>query len=299
MSRAVLLGTGAFPPILRLWLETYRKWQNEVDKLYIAVDNWNIPEARGYFLNLIKEFPNAVILENTRGWPDSYADAYKQSKEDNFLIMHDDTFVYKKGIVDNYFKIAEQGEVVTQKHEIYSPVDIVNAVLGKKYNWNSPPYSFLLYFLFISRQNLEKTSLNFNGIGWKKGDDIPLLGIENATDGIAGDTGFLLGLELFEKQVPFHWIPDRSGWVHLQNTGNTIPLWFTQDIDARAWDLKVEEARLAWLYEMMRTESFDEIPEFKKKCEDILKKVVLKCGSDIDMIEKIADNFHQLLYDKL
>lgn len=297
MSRAVLLGTGAFPPILRLWLETYRKWQNEVDRLYIAVDNWNVPEARPYFLNLIKEFPNAVIMENTRAWPDSYADAYKQSKEDNFLILHDDTFVYKEGVVDKYFKIAEQGKVVTQKHEIYSPQDRVNEAITKKYGWNFPPYSFLLYFLFISRQNLEKTSLNFNGIGWVKGDNIPLLGIENAPVGIAGDTGFLFGLELFEKQVPFHWLLSREGWLHLQNTGNTIPLWFIQNIDARDWDLKIEEARLAWLYEMMRTESFDEIPEFKKKCEDIFKKVILKCGADMNKIKQMADGFRKTLYE--
>lgn len=327
-KRAVLLGTGAFPPLLRLWLEMFKKWQDEVDALYIAVDRYSEPSTRDYIIALVKEFPKAKLMEGTSMWPNSYTDAYKASSEDAFLIMHDDTFVHKKGVVDKYFKIAGEGKVVTPMHGIYEPASIVNEALIKKYDWtiDKAPFSFLLYFLFITRDNLEKTSLDFNGIGWQKGDNIPLLGIEDAPASIAGDTGFITALELFEKHVPFYEIPRSEtaglsheqrdiipllieqmknkenifgeGWLHLQNTGNTIPLWFTQDLETRVWSNKIEEVRLSWMYEMMRTESYEEIPEFKKRADDIFNAVVLRCGADIDRIKTIADIFHILLYQE-
>jgi hypothetical protein len=324
MTRAVILGTGAFPPILRLWLEMYKKWQDEVDKVYIAIDNWNVPEARDYFINLIKEFPNVEILENLTGWPNSYGDAILRSEEDCYLIMHDDTLVYQKGIVDKYFQIAERGKVVTQKHEIYAPPDIINSAIAKKYRWTDPPFSFLLYFLFISAENLQKTSLNFNGIGWKKGDRVPLLGIDSLPADTAADTGFILAMELFDKKVPFHYIPRsetaglasiddkigvlaslkenkqgifKEGWLHLQNTGNTIPLWFKNYNNASAWDAKTEEVRLAWFLEMIRTDTWEAMPAFAKKQEEVFKLVLERCHADIEKIRKIADIFHKLLYE--
>ena len=238
--------------------------------------------------------------------------------------MHDDTLIHKKGVVDKYFKIAEAGKVATPMHGIYEPREIVDKAINEKYGWDNPPYSFLLYFLFISRENLEKTSVNFNGIGWQKGDDIPLLGIKNAPVSIAGDTGWILGLELFEKGVEIcpiprsetanlaweqedivslltNWMAKKEnifaeGWLHLQNTGNTIPLWFSQDISAREWHKNLEEPRLAWMFEMMHTESFDNIPEFKKRAQKIFEGVLLRCGGNIRRIAAIADIYHQLLY---
>lgn len=324
-KRAVILGTGAFPLILRLWLENLKKWQDEVDIVYMAIDNWSIPSTRDYIFKLSKQFPKVKILEELRGWPNSYTDVIKQSKEDLFLIMHDDAFVYQKGVVDKYFKIAEEGRVVTQRHGIYEPSIIVDEALQKKYNWtnDTSPYSFLLYFLFISRFNLEKTNIDFNGIGWRVGDDIPLLGIKNAPVSIAGDTGFILALELFEKQVPFHFIPrsetsgliqekdpirfliqqmkDKegifaNGWLHLQNTGNTIPLWFKSDLDAHPWYGNIEKIRLAWMYTMLQFD-YSEIPDFKQLADNIFNGVMLRCGLDIEEIKTISNIFQILLYD--
>ena len=104
MKRAVLLGTGAFPPILRLWLEMFKKWQDEVDVAYIAVDHWISLEVKDYIFKLVKQFNKVKLIDikvkdPTIRWPNSYNIAFKESKEDSFLIMHDDTFVYKKGLV--------------------------------------------------------------------------------------------------------------------------------------------------------------------------------------------------------
>lgn len=288
-TRVVLLGTGAFPPILRLWLETVKIWQNEVDKIYIAVDEAN--KVSDELKKFCKKFPKIVIIEGCRGWPNSYNDAYEASKEDLFLIMHDDTLVYEKGLLDRYFRIAEKGKVAVPMHQIYEPAHIVNAALLKKYGWDNPPYSFLLYFLFISRKNLKKTTINFNGIGWLKDEAIPLLGIESAPEGIAGDTGFLLGLELFEKQVPIYPILNREGWLHIQNVGNTIPLWFKEDLDSREWNLKYEEARLTWLYLMLKLLGKDNYWE-------IFKKVREKCNADYGKIVKMANILNNKLFGR-
>lgn len=321
--RSVLLGTNAFPPIIRLYMEMFKVWQDEVDELIIAVDTWSEPSTRDWVINLIKKFPKARLMEGTKGWPNSYTDAYKQSKADTFLIMHDDTLVHKKSVVTKHFEMAESGAVAVPFHGTYEPKELVDKAISKKYGGlNLSSYSFLLYFLFISREDLEKTSIDFNGIGWQKGDNIPLLGIKDAPQSIAGDTGWIIALELFEKFVPFYSIPrsetaglggkniiseliemmkDKkgifgNGWLHLQNTGNTIPLWFKEDIDARKWNLEHEEVRLAWLYEMMQTDTYEEIPEFKKRMHDIFNVIVLKCGADIDRIKTLSNIFHILLY---
>lgn len=249
-KRAVLLGTGAFPIILRLWFENLRKWQEEVDVIYVAIDHYGVPSTRDYIIKLAKQYPKVKLLEGVSGWPNSYADAFKQSKEDVFLIMHDDTYIYSSGIIDDYFLLVESGKVVVPLHEIYSPSDVVNDALNKKYDNMFKIYSFLLYFLFISKENLNKTSVNFNGVGYPAGKYEPLLGTAPEV-AVAGDTGFILALELFDKKVPFQIIPrsetaylqgeekpvnkliqqmkDKegifsNGWLHLQNTGNTIPL---------------------------------------------------------------------------
>lgn len=328
MKRAVLLGTAAFPPIIRLWMDMFKTWQDEVDVAYLAVDHWYDRSVRDFIYRLASQFPKIVLLDVkmrdvTIGWPNSYNEAFRNSKEDVFLIMHDDTLVYKKGVVSKYFDMAQQGTVAAPSIGIYEPRDIVDAAIQAKYGWNDSPYSFLLYFLFISRENLEKTSMDFNVKGWNVGDDIPLLGIKNSPTTVGGDTGFLLGLELFDKHVPFYriprsetaslsfqqenvislliqWMKDKEhifkeGWLHLQNTGNTIPLWFTQDLDSREWHKNIEKVRLAWLYTMMQFD-YIEIPEFNKRLHDVFSGVMLRCGLEIDEIQTISNIFHILLY---
>ncbi len=318
MKRAVIVGTGAFLPILNLWLETTRIWQDEVDKIYVAEASFIVRNDKEEIRNLCKKFPKVVLMENCNKWPESYADAYKVSKEDNFLIMHDDTLVYEKGIIDKYFKIAESGEVAVPKHQIYEPALTINEYLIKKYGWKieDAPFSFLLYFLFISRENLEKTTLNFGGIGWNVGDDIPLLGVTNSPTTVGGDTGFLLGLELFEKKIPFHFIKRsdtailtyandsletlkkwrdnkeeifKEGWLHMYNTGNSIPTWYYQDISQREWDRKLEEMRLVWLNVMLQL--LDK-PEYWK----VFQKVREKCGIKEERISEMADILNNLLF---
>jgi len=131
-----------------------------------------------------------------------------------------------------------------------------------------------------------------------------------------------LGLELFEKQVPFHFIPRsetsglvqelnpirflieqmkdkqgifKHGWLHLQNTGNTIPLWFKQDIDAHPWHGNIEKIRLAWMYTMLQFD-YSEIPDFKYQADEIFKGVMVRCGLDIEEIKIISNIFQILLY---
>lgn len=316
--RAIFLGSSAFPPIIRLWLETAKIWQDEVDKIYIAVDYPN--KIDDDTRKLCKEFPKIVLLENTTKWPGSYNDAYKASREDTFLIMHDDTLVYRKGVLDKYFKLAEEGKVAVPTHQIYEPASVINEYLIKRYGFKieDAPFSFLLYFLFISRENLEKTTMDFNGKGWNIGDDISLLGVTNSPTTVGGDTGFLLSLELFENKVPFYnikrsdtailsyaedslealkkWRDNneeifKEGWLHIYNTGNSIPTWYTADLDDREWDGKLEEMRLVWLYLMLKLLG-------KPKYWKVWEKVRRKCDIDYDRIFEMANILNNLLFGK-
>lgn len=276
MTRSVLLASGIYPLIIRYWLENLKLWEHRIDKVYIAVEKKTDLHYLSYLKEKTKDNPKIVIVENCNPWPDSYADAFKASKEDLFIIMHDDTYIYDPNIVDEYFVLAEEGKVVTPLHEMYSPKPKIETMLRQKYpgifplvtrvqkgnigSWEG--FSFLLYLVFISRKNMDKTTLNFNG--WESPTYKESLG--------AADTGFQFMLDLLDKKVEIYPIPrydpENTGgpYIHLQNIGNTIPSLLNdeQPLDPN-WDMNILKSKLDWIDKFMSVDDYHEIPEFKEK----------------------------------
>lgn len=280
MSRAVLLASGIYPLIIRYWIENLKTWEHKIDKVYIAVEHKANPLYLYYFKKVVNDDPKIVVLENCSGWPNSYVDAFRASKEDLFLIMHDDVYIYDPDILDKYFSLAEAGKVVTPLHEMYSPKDKVEKMLKEKYPGIFPlkttarlgntggfeGYSFLLYLIFISRVNLEKTSLNFNG--WASPThDIDFMG---------ADTGFTLMLDLLDKKVEIYPIPrydinfGGGEYIHLQNVGNAIPELLEGEGELKNWNMKILANKLDWIYKFIAINDYDQIKDFYHK---VLKRV--------------------------
>lgn len=252
-SRSLIFGTVYNPFIIAYWLKNFEKWQDKVDAVYLCHDRIHTPQIEKFLDAKVAKFPKIHILDNLGGWPYNMEKAIKQTKEDSILVIHDDTYVYNPAILDKYFDMAEQGKVITPLFVSYSPVGTIDEVVKKKYPfmpWEVEGYkscSFLLYFLFCSRENYLKTDIDFAQNLWDAGTFVPELDY-TTTERFGGDTGFKFGLQLLNKGVEVipikannlsnithevdpiksfnQMIENGLDWLHLQNVSNMIPLWF-------------------------------------------------------------------------
>ncbi len=217
MSRAAILGTNGQAFMMRYWLNNFKRWEDEVDHVYFSfseLGSWPEPEMEGYVTKMLEAHPKITVLKDKTSWPESYATAVRQSKEEKILILHDDVFIKKSGIVSECFDLLEEGKLVTPLHSIYNPAKEIEAAMERNYkqfpimtnDFQRYGYSFLLYFLFVTRKDLMKTSLNFRGWTLRNGEYSSLLDVTSTSDWGA-DTGFVLELELLKNGVVIQSIP--------------------------------------------------------------------------------------------
>ena len=318
MKRIAFLGSCALPFHLRYWMEFLPNWIDEIDE--VILDLQQIPkEHKKYLVNKAKAYKKLTVIETPKNpWPQSITDNITNSSADTILILHDDTFILKKGVIDNYFTIAEKGKVVTPMHGIYSPTDYVNRILNEmypKYLKGLKDYSFLLYFLFMPRSFFMATSGYLGGSGWKVGEWVYQLG-RRLEENVAGDTGFKLCLELFMNQVPFHPIERQTtaeiqfkddplkelqavkydGWVHFQNMANTLPAWFDGSHGWRNTQNKTDPImrafmymRLAYMQEFLDVDDYEEIEDDAIAVQ--LEMIDIQKAFDLD--EKVIDQYQK------
>lgn len=256
-TRAVLLGTNAYPFLIRYWYELFDKvWQDEVDMVYIAVSKPEHESAWGYTKKVLSSHPKIRLFETNTDWPKSINTVVREVKEDLLFVPHDDTFIFKKGVLDKYFKIVEKtGKVVTPITHIFTPQDLVRELMKVKYPNQVPfendeyvtetGYSFYCNFFFVDMDLMRQTSMDFGEWHVNIGEYEPLLDWAPLTTNFGADTNFKLCLELLRAGAEFYAIPkceiatiynspepletlkemlepvigkfDRSnGWIHLQ-----------------------------------------------------------------------------------
>jgi len=209
MSRAVIVSTSS-DALLKYWKKVNSHWFEKVDNIYIV---------------------DSRVGEH---YPKNVEDKIREVKEDLLLIMHDDVFVYDKEILVIYFDYAEAGKVCSPIQASHSTDEVTEVALKKKFGNN---WSFFPYFLFVSRENILKTSVNLHGY---KTDKCPVLGVPTS-----GDQGYLLSLELRNTGTDIfpiarylgHEYPIKPPWVHAQ--GLTYNLL--------SYNISVDEYKLAWL----------------------------------------------------
>lgn len=209
MTRAVIVSTSG-GLLEDYWLKNAETWKHKVDKIYVV---------------------NSI---GGNIYPKNVEDKIREITEDLLLIMHDDTFIYDPEILDEYFELAKT-KAVTPIHASHVTDDLTENALREKYGNN---WSFFPYFLFVSRENILKTSVNLQEY---KTEKCPILGVATG-----GDIGFLLSLELRNTGTEIHPItrylahelPENPPWVHAQG----LSIGFLENIFN-----KPDEYRVAWL----------------------------------------------------
>lgn len=213
-SRAAILPYPCDPFLLHYWLSLFEKyWQDEVDKLYIYANSTIEPEVVHYIRDLCLRNPKINLQYNPQQI--EHGEVINRTldivTEENVLLIEDDGFIFKKGVVDRCFSLIE--------HEGY---DIVGSKRGScgmeilkraKELWGldydgegDQGCNFWPNFFFTKKQILLDTDRNYGARMWKAGEYIEPLNYTVTTDQ-AGDTFVNTSLQLQAKGYRIFYVP--------------------------------------------------------------------------------------------
>lgn len=195
--RVGLLPAGGDPFLLAYWLRNYAIWADEVDRLDIQVNGQGDPAVIEYMQRCTAAVPHAQLVQvnpyrtdhgRNIGWLINQA-----NPADLVVLLEDDAFIRRPGVVDERFGRIERGEVDvigTARDNTDPPLmERCKELWGEPWVGPSGESGYTLYpcFCFARRMDLlTKTDGWFGACGWLTGDPIPGLGI-NAFDWITPD----------------------------------------------------------------------------------------------------------------
>lgn len=220
-SRAAILPFPGDPFLLDYWLMFFdRFWAEEVDKLYIILNSPIEEPVREYIRALCKERSKIVLYEfpNQTDHGPCIDFALGKCSEKYVMLIEDDGFIFRKGIVDFAFTQLELGiaDIVGSKRASCSVeiCDKAKELYGLNYEGEGDQGpNFWPNFFFSSKELLLKTDRNFSAKSWKKSETIPALGHTVQEDLVNGDTFVNTSLQL-RAMVPedrIRYIPQRHG----------------------------------------------------------------------------------------
>lgn len=235
MSRAAFLPSGD-PVVLLHSLKYYEEiWHDEVDKLYVIFNSPFNEEIIETLRNVVEALPHAQFeyapeiagggASNPHGM--SLTKLTKMATEDYIVFVEDDSIVFKKGMIDKYFKLIENGEF----NMIGSPRMSCDArwaeVSKDKFNLNYEGLgdkgpNFWPCFFFCKRSDLLKTDLWFKPRFFEPGEYIkPLDYTVQEGEKMGGDTfvwGSIQMCEITENKVleipQYHSMPLWETWYN-------------------------------------------------------------------------------------
>jgi len=111
-SRAALLPTPGDPFLMKYYLENYSKyWRDEVNKLYV---NLNTPMEREvvlYIQELLKRYGVSFkYVDHQIEHGCAINELLEMVEEEYIVLVEDDSYVFRKGKIDECFKRIESGE---------------------------------------------------------------------------------------------------------------------------------------------------------------------------------------------
>ena len=223
MSRAAFLPFPGDPFLLHYWLKLFKEnWIDEVDRLYIAHNSSIEPEIAEYIEDLAKRIvgDKLCFLYTPRQTDHGIAinEMLDACEEDHILLIEDDGFIFKPGIVDHWFTQIEIGrfDVVGSKRGSCS-LEILEAA-KQKWNLDYSGYgdqgcNFWPNFFFTSRKLLLATDRNFCARSWIKGDIVSPIDYMVEPENVNGDTFVNTSLQIrnLVKKERIHCVPQWHG----------------------------------------------------------------------------------------
>ena len=231
-SRAALLPTPGDPFLIRYWLENYKKfWKDEVDHLYVHLNTSLEKEGVDYIMEMLNEVGATVIYKDrqtTHGL--AINELLEITKETHIVLVEDDSYVFKKGKIDECFKKVESGEFdcVAGKRGSCSMEILEQA--EKKWGIQREGYgdqgcNFWPNMFFIKKEDLLKTDRDFDSRRWEQGEYCKELDYTFKEEA-AGDTMVHMSLQLRALGLSFWYENQYHGSPHdIQQYDNGQNLW--------------------------------------------------------------------------
>ena len=322
MTRAAFISAGGDPFLILFMLRLFKRWRDEVDQLYVCYNAVISPEISDY---LRKEFTKDskvtwIFVPRQLGFGQPINECLAACTEDLILLLEDDGFIYKQGLVDQMFKKIETGECDALGSPRFSCTDGIANATKKKYHLSysgtddvGPNY--WPNFFFVKRKDLLKTDLDFAGKGWKKGDYIKELDL-NCAEAEAGDTFVWTSIQLRAQGIKIKDIPQHhaspteiediplkrynhkrgfNGWIH---GGSLSSGWsqFLVDPPAAPTGVSIQEFETRAAFWEIASET-EEVPdkEFTAKFLAGIQNYVEKCRLDRKRIDQKKKFYRKLM----
>lgn len=214
MSRAVILPTPCNPFLLTYWLDLYLKnIAPEVDTLYVHANADIEPEVFEYIKDMFS-IPNVVFkfTDHQIEHGNAIDEILDQIKETHVMLIEDDCYTFKPGLVGKMFSKLENGhcDVVGSKRGSCGQ-EILNASQAKyglDYSgFGDSGCNFWPAYFFIKTDDLRATDRHFQAKEWKAGTYIPELDY-TVKDNQYGDTFVNTSIQIMAKfpQSRIHYI---------------------------------------------------------------------------------------------
>lgn len=326
MTRSALLCSSGDPFVQCLFLKTFKKyWYDEVDKLYVVYNadiekrvaefvqqRFTDPKIDFTYVNYCMQFGTPLTM------------LAKKSQEDTVILMEDDGYIFRKGFLDNYFKLIESGEYDIVGSPRFSCSNGIAEATKAKYNLNYEGIrdvgpNFWPNFFLVRRGALMKTDLDFAARAWKKGETIPGLNYVCKEDE-GGDTFIWMSIQLRAQGLKikdvlqchaspdeieqkeagtFKWaVPEEFGWIH---AGSLSAGWnaFLRGqyplIPQMDYSLQELETRVAFWTIASDLEPFKEIENYKDGYVEGIAKFVEHFNMNMGRIKKKIAIYSDLL----
>lgn len=321
MSRAAFISSGGDPFLSLLMLRFFKKWQDEIDHLYICynaiIDKEIVNYLKEQFSDPKIEF---IYVDHPLGFGEPIKRCLEKCTEDIILLLEDDGFVYKKGLLDEMFKKIESGEADALGSPRFSCSNGIAEATKNKYNLNYEGHddagpNFWPNFFFVKRADLLKTDLNFAGKGWKPGEYIKELDF-TCTEEEAGDTFVWTCIQLRAMGLKFLNIPQHHaspteiedielkrynhrlgfiGWIH---GGSLSSGWngFLLNPPPPPSGLSVQEFETRIVFWSIVSD-IEEIPdkEFTRKYKEGIENFINYCGLNRIRINQKIKFYRELM----
>lgn len=179
MSRALILPTPGDPCMMWLWFDMFKRWENEVDRLYLVV-NTPSQEADELIQKIIEPFKDKIcyiFVNHQIEHGEAIRRALEEVQETYVGLIEDDTYVFRSGAIDDQFAKLESGEwdVVGSKRGSCS-AEILEAAKAKwdlSYEgYGDQGCNFWPSLFFCKTELLRQTNQEFGAKSWIKGEPI-------------------------------------------------------------------------------------------------------------------------------
>lgn len=176
MSRAVILPTPCNPFLLTYWLDMYLKnVADEVDTLYVHA-NANVRQDVYDYIREMFNIPNVVFMFTDHQIEHGIAidKILDRVKEDYVMLIEDDCYTFKPGLVNKMFVLLENNQVDVVGSKRGSCGQEILDASKAKYDLDYSGFgdsgcNFWPAYFFIKTDDLRATDRHFHAKEWRAG----------------------------------------------------------------------------------------------------------------------------------